>query len=105
MQFGDGTHALDKIEWPGRAADGIAFLERHRTAWRNGVAALAPSDLSRKVGPSEGPYSESPIAELILHLNRELFHHGGEIALLRDLYRASHQGQRWTGTERGAPRR
>ena len=27
------------------------------------------------------------LAELVLHINREMLHHGAEIALLRDLYR------------------
>jgi hypothetical protein len=26
------------------------------------------------------------MAELVLHINREVLHHGAEIALLRDLY-------------------
>jgi hypothetical protein len=26
------------------------------------------------------------MAELVLHINREVIHHGAEIALLRDLY-------------------
>jgi hypothetical protein len=34
-----------------------------------------------------GPYAEYPFATLVLHLNRELMHHGGEIGLMRDLYR------------------
>jgi hypothetical protein len=29
------------------------------------------------------------MAELIAHISREVMHHGAEIALLRDLYRAS----------------
>ncbi len=28
------------------------------------------------------------MAELVLHINREAIHHGAEILLLRDLYRA-----------------
>jgi hypothetical protein len=28
------------------------------------------------------------MAALVLHINREAIHHGAEIALLRDLYRA-----------------
>jgi hypothetical protein len=27
------------------------------------------------------------MAALVLHINREMLHHGAEIALLRDLYR------------------
>ncbi|MGI8574399.1 MAG: DinB family protein, partial [Egibacteraceae bacterium] len=45
-------------------------------------------ELARPCGPVEGPFSEEPFAALILHLNREAIHHGAEIALLRDLYRA-----------------
>ena len=26
------------------------------------------------------------MAELVLHINREMLHHGAEVALLRDLY-------------------
>jgi hypothetical protein len=29
------------------------------------------------------------MAALVLHINREIIHHGAEIALLRDLYRHS----------------
>jgi hypothetical protein len=28
------------------------------------------------------------MAALIVHINREVMHHGGEIGVLRDLYRA-----------------
>jgi len=28
------------------------------------------------------------MSTLVLHINREVMHHGAEIALLRDLYRA-----------------
>ena len=34
------------------------------------------------------------MAALALHLNREAMHHGGEIGLLRDLYRATGAGSR-----------
>jgi hypothetical protein len=30
------------------------------------------------------------MATLVLHINREVIHHGAEIALLRDLYRWRH---------------
>jgi len=32
-----------------------------------------------------GP-ADHPLAGLILHINREVIHHGAEISLLRDLY-------------------
>jgi hypothetical protein len=32
------------------------------------------------------------MAALVLHINREVIHHGAEVALLRDLYRARPAG-------------
>ena len=40
----------------------------------------------RPVGPAEGAFTEYPFATLVLHINREVIHHGAEISLLRDLY-------------------
>ena len=35
---------------------------------------------------AEGPFAEAPLAALVLHINREVLHHGAEICLLRDLF-------------------
>jgi hypothetical protein len=32
------------------------------------------------------------MATLILHINREVIHHGAEVTLLRDLYRETRRG-------------
>ena len=45
--------------------------------------------LRRPLGPRGGPYADDAMAELIAHINREVMHHGAEICLLRDLYRAT----------------
>ena len=50
------------------------------------MRGLGAEGLARPCGPAEGPWSESFMAELVLHINREILHHGAEIALLRDLY-------------------
>jgi len=72
-------------------ADGaLAQLDAGYDAWSAGVAGLGGEGLARPVGPAEGPWAESPYADLVLHINRELIHHGAEICLLRDLYRATH---------------
>ncbi|HEX7993167.1 MAG TPA: hypothetical protein VF506_04545, partial [Streptosporangiaceae bacterium] len=52
-----------------------------------GVRGLGPDGLIWPCGPAEGPYADYPLADLVLHINREALHHGAEIALLRDLYR------------------
>jgi hypothetical protein len=86
--FGDGSLTIETMDWPGTAAAGIACVERWYAAWTTGVRALGESGLSHPIGPAEGAYRDSPYAALILHINREVIHHGAEVALLRDLYRA-----------------
>ena len=55
-----------------------------------GVRSLDDADLAQPCGPAEGPYAEEPMTTLVLHINREVIHHGAEIALLRDLYAHTH---------------
>ena len=52
------------------------------------MRALGEDGLARPCGPAEGPYAREPMATLVLHIHREVIHHGAEVALLRDLYRA-----------------
>lgn len=37
-------------------------------------------------GEAEGPFAAAPPATLVLHLHREVIHHGAGTCLLRDLY-------------------
>jgi hypothetical protein len=96
--FGDGSVPGDAdmfdprhvpADLPGDADAAVAFLERSYRHWRDGVAGLDEEGLRRPLGPRGGPYATDPMAELVAHLNREVMHHGAEIALLRDLYRAT----------------
>ena len=50
------------------------------------MRGLSEDDLRRPCGPAEGPYADYPMAALVLHINREVIHHGAEIACIRDLY-------------------
>lgn len=98
-QFGPGTASWDAVELPDDVDGAVAFLRQGATAWRAGLAALGNDDLARPIGRTEArPFRNQPLAALILHVNREVFHHGGEIALLRDLYGASRAGTRFTPT-------
>jgi DinB superfamily len=74
---------------PGDATQAVTFLERSYRRWHDGIAGLDDEGLARPLGPRGGPYAADPMAELIAHINREVMHHGAEIALLRDLYRAT----------------
>jgi hypothetical protein len=73
--------------YAGTAAGALQQLDEGHDRWIAGVRSLGIEGLARPVGDAEGPeYAESPIAELVLHIHREVIHHGAEICLLRDLY-------------------
>jgi hypothetical protein len=84
--FGEGGVDYQTTEWSLTAVDGLALLDHHYDAWITGVRGLDESGLARPCGPAEGPFSEYPMATLVLHISRETIHHGAEITLLRDLY-------------------
>ena len=44
------------------------------------MRGLSDADLEAPIGPAEGPFADYPMADLILHINREVIHHGAEIA-------------------------
>jgi hypothetical protein len=86
--FGGPPVDYQGFDYAGTAAEALRQLDAGHDAWVAGVRGLDAAALQRPVGPAEGPWSEHSMAELVLHINREVIHHGAEIALLRDLYRA-----------------
>lgn len=85
--FGDAPLNLERYNWPGSAVEALAVLDKNYAAWIAGVQSLGEDGLLQSIGETEGPFSEYPFSALVLHINREVIHHGAEIALLRDLYR------------------
>lgn len=76
-------------EYAGTAAEALRQLDEQHAAWTKGVRSLGAEGLAWQVGPGEGDdgeYAKYPMAAFVLHINREVIHHGAEIALLRDLY-------------------
>ena len=84
--FGGPPIDYQGYDFPASAAAALDELDAGRDRWTAGVRALGPDELNRPCGPDEGPYAELPLAALVLHINREVIHHGAEVALLRDLY-------------------
>lgn len=84
--FDTWPYEMDTFEIAGDAAGGLAQLDEAYEAWMSGVRGLTEEALWAPVGPAEGPWHESPMVTLVLHLNREGIHHLAEVALLRDLY-------------------
>ena len=64
----------------------LAQLDDAYRGWITGVRQLTDDDLRRPCGPAEGPWAEHSMSELVWHINREVIHHGAEIACIRDLY-------------------
>ncbi len=92
--FGDGPIAWDETPFPETADGTLAFWETWWHTWRDGILAAGNDGLWVPIGEREGdiPIMQlgvgDPFVGLALHMNREVIHHGAEICLLRDLYRA-----------------
>lgn len=86
--FGGPAWDMNGRAWPGTAAGAVAWVADGYERWRTAVAALSDDELASPVGPAEGPWADAPMFALVLHINREVIHHGAEVCLLRDLYRA-----------------
>ncbi len=83
IHFGTTPVDYDTHVYAGAAAAALDQLDRAYAAWASGMRT---ADLERGCGPDSGPFASRPLAALVQHVNREVIHHGAEIALLRDLY-------------------
>lgn len=73
-------------DYPATADAALAQLDEQYAAWCAGVRSRDGDALAAPCGPAEGPWADRSMCTLVLHINREVIHHGAEIALLRDLY-------------------
>ena len=71
------------------ASEAIEILERAAANFRAGLVEKGPDWLFELLGPRYGPYADATYMGLMLHVIDELVHHGAEVSLLRDLYRAT----------------
>lgn len=84
--FGGPPAAYETWHYATDAATALGQLDEAYEGWMSGVRRLTAAELERPIGPAEGPWAERPMFDLVLHINREVIHHGAEVALLRDLY-------------------
>jgi hypothetical protein len=73
---------------PGTAASARGMLDEAFARWKRYVSATDESKLFEKIGPVAGQWADLTRATFILHILDEVIHHGAEIGVLRDLYRA-----------------
>jgi hypothetical protein len=86
--FHFGGPPADYQSW-NYATDAKTALQQLDGAYANWITAVRGLDteaLKRPIGTNEGPWADHAMSELILHINREVIHHGAEIACIRDLY-------------------
>ncbi|RAJ58372.1 DinB family protein [Streptomyces sp. Amel2xB2] len=84
--FGRAPTDYRSFEYAATAAEALEQLDAEYATWQAGVESLGEDGLARACGEAEAPYGERPLAELVLHINREVVHHLAEVCLLRDLY-------------------
>ncbi|MEV7127659.1 DinB family protein [Streptomyces sp. NPDC093260] len=87
-----GGHALtrDDCSVSGDAAGAVAAFDASAAAWRKALLSVDEAALDT-VGYCTYPHGsdpEEPFIDIVWWVNQELLHHGAEVALLRDLYRA-----------------
>ncbi len=83
--FGAPAASYDTWEYAGDAATALDQLTTQLGVWLAGVRDLGDAGLRVRVGDKE-PYPELHMADLVLHIHRELIHHLSEVCLLRDLH-------------------
>jgi hypothetical protein len=70
------------------AAEAIRLVDANWAPVPGEVLGFAEDDLFAPLGPIAGPYADATLFGLLLHVADELVHHGAEVGVLRDLYRA-----------------
>ena len=90
--FGAPPASYQDWDYAGDAATALDQLETQLDRWLAGVRGLGEAGLRVPVGDQE-PYPEAPMADLVLHIHRELIHHLSEVCLLRDLHLHTHLTQ------------
>lgn len=87
-----GSHTLTRDDYAssGAAAAAVTAFDAGATAWRNALLGADDAALDT-VGHCTYPHGsdlDDPFIDTVWWVNQELLHHGAEIALIRDLYRA-----------------
>ena len=82
--FGDRTWIAT---YPSTSPELLAFVDEAYARWTNGVLGADEARFDRAhQGPPGTADQHYPLWAVVLHVNREVIHHGAEVALLRDLY-------------------
>jgi hypothetical protein len=86
VAFGADWPAPELAAPAGTAAEAIVRLDSAYAHWHGAVASLTDSDLAHGLGPAAGPYADSTVLDILLHIQAEALQRGADLCLLRDLY-------------------
>jgi hypothetical protein len=87
VYFGGPRVDMDTFEPPGTAAAALARLDEAYAAWVAGVRSLGEDGLAEPQGDRSPPaFAHAPVVRVVLYTSVEVFHHGAEVCLLRDLW-------------------
>jgi hypothetical protein len=85
--FGGPAASHTTFDYAGTAQESLRQFDEAHDAWVDGVRGLGDAGLAEPQGPSQpAQFADAPMARLVLYTSVEVFHHGAEICLLRDLY-------------------
>jgi hypothetical protein len=84
---------LDRKGPPGSAADALSMLADAHAIFVANIDEISEDELWTKIGPVGGMYAEYTKLSLLIHQIDEVIHHGAEVALMRDLYRAQNHSE------------
>ncbi|MDQ0604664.1 hypothetical protein QF037_009009 [Streptomyces canus] len=82
--FGGQDVDSQTFAYAGTTDEALKQLDEMYGRWNAGAHGLSHAHLKN---PSTVGPERFPMEGIVLHVNRELIHHGAEISLLRDLYR------------------
>lgn len=82
--FGAPAVDLRSYDYPGTAAEALTDLDARYETWITGVRGLTDAELEAPCG--EPGFEQDPMIGLVLHIHREVIHHGAMISSLRDLW-------------------
>ena len=83
--FGGPSISYQSYDYPASADQALVALDAQYQRWIDGLRQLNLDALAERC--REPGFETESMAALILHVHREVIHHGAEIALLRDLHR------------------
>lgn len=73
------------VDFPGTADGALRALDEGYAAWLADLRGIGEPGLGLRQGRPQ-LFAEAPMAKFVLHIHREVIHHGAEVSLLRDLY-------------------